>query len=108
MPIEALDQDLETIISQAYQDVNPEDPVAIISQTIMNEERHSRQCSLSDYFLDNGRFHHHGKLYLPNQKLLRLRILWESHDQPMTGHPGVARTYEILQHLYYCVVPLRL
>ena len=31
MQIEALDQDLETIISQAYQDIDPEDPVAIIS-----------------------------------------------------------------------------
>ena len=31
MPIEALDQNLETIISQAYQDVDPKDLVAIIS-----------------------------------------------------------------------------
>ena len=31
MPIEDLDQDLETIISQAYQNVDSEDPMAIIS-----------------------------------------------------------------------------
>ena len=68
---------------------------------IMNGERHSCQYSLSDYFLDNGRLYHYGKLYLLNQESLRLRILQESHNQPMTGHPGVARTYEILQRLYY-------
>ena len=101
MPIEALDQDLETLISQAYQDIYSEDPVAIISQMIMNRKRHSRQYSLSDYFLDNRRLYHHGKLYLPNQESLRFRILQESHNQPMTGHPGVARIYEILQRSYY-------
>ena len=96
MPIEALDQDLETIISQSYQDIDPKNPVAIISQMIMNGERHTCQYSLSDYFLDNRCFYHHGKLYLPNQELLRLQILQESHNQPMTRHPRVARTYEIL------------
>ena len=74
-PIEALDQDMETIISQAYQDIDPKDPVAIISQMIINRERHSHQYSLSDYSLDNRCFYHHGKLYLPNQKSLRLQIL---------------------------------
>ena len=72
MPIEALDQDLETIISQVYQNINSKDPVAIISQMIMNRERHSRQYSLSNYFLDNGYFYHHGKLYLSNQESLCL------------------------------------
>ena len=101
MPIEALDQDLETIISQAYQNVDPEDPVAIISCMILNGERHSCQYSLSDYSLDNGCLYHHGKLYLPNQESLRLQIIQESYNQAMTGHPGVARTYEILQRSYY-------
>ena len=101
MPIEALDQDLETIISQAYQDIDPKDPVAFISQMIMNEERHSCQYFLLDYSLDNRHLYHYGKLYLPNHKSLHLWILQESHNQPMTRHPGVARTYEILQHSYY-------
>ena len=96
MPIGALDQDLETIISQVYLDVNPEDPVAIISLIIMNGKCHSCQYSLSNYFLDNRHFYHHGKLYLPNQKSLCFRIHQESHNQPMTRHLGVARTYEIL------------
>ena len=72
MPIEALNQDLETIISQVYQDINSKDPMAIISQIIMNGERHSHQYSLSDYFLDNRCLYHYGKLYLPNHKSLRL------------------------------------
>ena len=73
LPIEVLDQDLETMISQAYQDVDPKDPVAIISRMILNGERHSFQYFLSDYSLDNRCLYHHGKLYLPNQESLRLQ-----------------------------------
>ena len=36
MPMEALDQDLGTIISQAYQNVDLDYPVANIIQMIMN------------------------------------------------------------------------
>ena len=36
MPVDASNQDLETIISQTYQNVDPKDPVAIISQLTMN------------------------------------------------------------------------
>ena len=101
MPIEALDQDLEIMISLAYQDVDPDNPMAIINQIIMNKEHHSCQYSLSNYSLSNGCFYHHGKLYLPNQESLCFWILWESYNQPMTRHPGVARTYENFQHSYY-------
>ena len=75
MPIKALDQDPETIISQAYQDVDSKDPLAIISQIIINREHHSCQYSLLDYSLDNKCLYHHGKLYLLNQESLRLWIL---------------------------------
>ena len=101
MPIEALDQDLETIISQAYQDIDSEDPVAIISQMIMNGEHHSCHYFLSDYSLNNRCLYHHGKLYLPNQESLRLGVLQKSYESHMTGHLGVARTYKILQHSHY-------
>ena len=68
-------QTLELIISQAYQDVDPNHPVANISQMIMNGECHSHQYSLSDYFLDNGHLYHYCKLYLPNPESLCLPII---------------------------------
>ena len=36
MQIDALDQHLKTLVSQVYHNIDPEDPVAIISQMIMN------------------------------------------------------------------------
>ena len=98
MPVEAepTDQDLETTIENAYQEMDSKDPVFVISQKISNGEHHSRQYLLSDYFLENGHLYSNNKLFLPNQEPLRHWILQESHDQPMTGRLGVAKTYEIL------------
>ena len=103
MPVEAepTDQDLETAIENAYQEIDTENPVFVISQKISNGEHHSCQYLLSDYSLENGRLYFNNKLFLPNQELLRHWILQESYDQPMTRHPGVAKTYEILQWQYY-------
>ena len=98
---EPTDPDLETAIENAYQEMDPEDPVFVISQKISNREHHSCQYLFSNYFLENGRLYFNNKLFLPNQEPLRYRILLESHDQPMTGHPGIAKIYEILQQQYY-------
>ena len=97
MPVEAepTNQDLESAIENAYQEMNSEDPVFVMSQKISNGEHHSRQYLLSDYYLENGRLYFNNKLFLPNQKPLRHRIFQESHDQLMTGHPRVAKTYKI-------------
>ena len=103
MPVEAepTDQDLKIAIENVYQEMDPEDSVFVINQKISNREYYSCQYLLSDYSLENGRLYFNNKLFLPNQELLRHQILQESHSQPMTGHPGVAKTYEILQRQYY-------
>ena len=62
---EPTDQDLETAIENAYQEMDPEDPLFVISQKISNEEHHSHQYLLSDYSLKNGRLYFNNKL-LPN------------------------------------------
>ena len=56
MPIKALDQDLESIIGQAYQNVNLENPVAIICQMITNRKCHSHYYFLSNYSLETNIF----------------------------------------------------
>ena len=103
MPVEAepTNQDLKTAIENAYQKMDPEDPMFVISQKTSNGEHHSCQYSLSDYSLKNGRLYFNNKLFLPNQEPLYYWILQKSHDQPMTRHPGVGKTYKILQWQYY-------
>ena len=97
---EPTDQDLKTTIENVYQEMDSEDPVFVIRQKISNGEHHSCQYSLSDYSLENERLYFNNKLFLPNQEPLCHRILQESYDQPMAGHPGVTKIYEILQRQY--------
>ena len=56
MSIDNIKLDLEGNIDIAYQKINFEDPVAIISQIIINRVCHSRHYSLSNYFLKNRHF----------------------------------------------------
>ena len=58
----ALTPDLETAIENAYQEMNPEDPVFVIRQKISNRKHHSCQYLLSDYFLENRRPYFNNKL----------------------------------------------
>ena len=64
--VEPTVQDLETAIENAYQEMDPEDPVFVIRQKISNEEHHSHQYSFSDYSLKNERLYFNNKLLLPN------------------------------------------
>ena len=94
---EPTNQDLETAMENAYQEMDPENPVFVISQKISNGKHHSCQYLLSDYSLENGCLYFNNKFFLPNQEPLCHQILQESPDQPMTEHPGVIKTYKILQ-----------
>ena len=64
--VEPTVQDLETAIENAYQEMDPEDPVFVIRQKISNGEHHSHQYSFSDYSLKNEHLYFNNKLLLPN------------------------------------------
>ena len=42
-----------------------------------------------------------GRLCVPNVPAARLTILHDHHDAPVAGHLGAAKTYELVQRLYY-------
>lgn len=41
------------------------------------------------------------RLYIPEDEELRLHLLRSSHDSAAAGHPGKAKTYELLSRHYY-------
>ena len=43
------------------------------------------------------------KIYVPDFKDLRLRVLHARHDATLAGHPGIARTYELVSRDYYWI-----
>src|SRR5215469_5710506 len=42
---------------------------------------------------------HHGLVYVPEH--LRMDVLQQHHDAPLVGHPGVAKTLELLTRNYW-------
>ena len=62
--VNTIKQDLESAIDKAYQKMNSEDPVAIISQMITDRVCHSCYYLLSDYSLKIGYVYYYGKFYL--------------------------------------------
>ena len=43
------------------------------------------------------------KIYVPDHGDLRLRVLHARHDSTLAGHPGIARTHELVSRDYYWV-----
>ncbi|KAH0610200.1 uncharacterized protein H6S33_011727 [Morchella sextelata] len=90
---------VEELFSKAYQvDSFPNK----VLNMLRNGIRHSNKISLAECMKDNnGRLLYRGMLYVPDDDDLRLRLLKEYHDKPSAGHPGRAKTLELLSREYY-------
>jgi len=45
---------------------------------------------------ENGRLRYRGSLYVPDSIELRLCIIQDHHDMALAGHPGRAKTFDLL------------
>ncbi|KAH0606111.1 uncharacterized protein H6S33_003772, partial [Morchella sextelata] len=90
---------VEELFSNAYQVDSFPNKVLVM---LRNGVRHSNKISLAECTEDNnGRLLYRGALYVPDDNDLRLRLLKEHHDKPSAGHPGRAKTLELLNREYY-------
>jgi hypothetical protein len=46
--------------------------------------------------MPNGLILHLGRIFVPNDNDIRLRILRAPHDHPLAGHPGITETLELI------------
>lgn len=59
------------------------------------------QHDLSDWNTDTGLILYHGKVYVPKDESLRAEIVKIHHDLPPAGHPGQAKTLELVTRNYW-------
>jgi transposase InsO family protein len=90
--------DFLTALEEAYA-VDPL-PARIIGQ-IAEGARHSREISLPDCRIHEGRLYFRDRLYVPNHDPLRLKLLHTHHDAPSAGHPGRTKTFNLLATNYF-------
>ncbi|MCW2743449.1 MAG: uncharacterized protein JWR45_3871 [Blastococcus sp.] len=55
----------------------------------------------STLLVKNGLLYKNDRLYIPNDKDIRTKLLHEAHDNSISGHVGVAKTVELLSRNYY-------
>jgi len=98
------DPTLDNRIEEAYQ--NQGDLVHQILKALREDSRQDKifrdtRISPADCTEINGKLHYRDKLFLPDSDKLRLHIFRLAHDSVAAGHPGVAKTYELVSRHYY-------
>jgi hypothetical protein len=97
LPIQT-DRTIQEIIETEY----PQDEfIQGILELIRTGARKSKKISLSECESIDAKLYYKGTLVVPATDELKLKILEEIHDSPMSGHPGRARTLEQISRHYY-------
>jgi hypothetical protein len=89
----------ETLLTQAYQkDSFPLEVLAMLA----NGTKHSLNISLGECSKSpQGILLYRSLIYVPDHDELKLWLLQEHNDKPSAGHPGRAKTLELLSRNYY-------
>jgi hypothetical protein len=59
------------------------------------------RTALSDWTLDDGIILFKTKVFVPNNKDIRQSIIAETHESPVSGHPGHLKTLYLLKERFY-------
>jgi hypothetical protein len=85
--------DLTSRIKSAY--LQDETTCTLLEQ--LNQEQEPG----TDYVLDNGLIFYHGLIFVPDDDDIKRDILVHCHDDPMAGHFGVHKTFELVNRSYH-------
>jgi hypothetical protein len=87
------------------QDISKATKTDAFAQNILTMVRegkqYCRELSLSECQKQDGRLLYQQRLYRPESDPLRLRILRSHHDLPAAGHPGRAKTFDLIKRRYF-------
>ena len=51
---------------------------------------------IAEWEEDNGLVYHRGRVYVPPDNALQIKVLQQCHDNPSAGHPGVHSTLDLV------------
>ena len=93
-----LPEDLEDLFKKGYE----QDEVAESILTAIREDRNRHpKITLAECREHQGRLFYRDRLYVPDSDELKAELLRNYHEAPSSGHPGRARTYDLLSRSYY-------
>jgi hypothetical protein len=94
---EAQNPDGQSSLLHSIEKATHSDPFAQRIITLLHDSKlHSKEISLSECSVHDGRLYYQQRLYILNDDNLRLPLLQSHHDAPAAGHPGHAKTFDLL------------
>jgi hypothetical protein len=95
---EAPTPDEQSSLLYSIEKATHSDPFALRIILLLHDGKlHSKEISLSECDVRDGRLYYQQRLYIPNDDNLQLRLLQSHHDAPGAGYPGRAKTFDLLR-----------
>ena len=88
---------ISDLFTQAYKD----DPLPNKILEAIRQGGSLSDITIAECMEQEGRVWYRGKCYVPEGDQLRLRLIQEHHDTALAGHPGRAKTFDLLDRKYY-------
>ena len=93
-----VDESIADVLGRAY----AMDEFTIgLRQALSDAEQQYEEVSLSEFEYRDRRIWYRGRTFVPDFEELRRRIIETTHDPPAAGHPGIAKTYELLRRSWF-------
>ena len=97
-PLSPTPTDFESLLSAVYaSDPFPNEVLELLRMGA----RHCKNISLAECSKTAGCLRYHSMLYIPASDNLCLHVLRQAHDTPAAGHPGRAKTLELIVRGYF-------
>ena len=72
-----------------------------VTKNILSDLEANRNDASSDFSLKNDIIYRKGLIYIPDHEDIKVKILLQAHDSIELGHPGQAKTLEVIQRNFY-------
>jgi hypothetical protein len=88
---------ISELFAQAYMD----DPLRNKMVEAIRQGGSLKDITVAECTEQEGKVWYRAKCYVPEGDQLRLRLIQEHHDTALAGHPGRAKTFDLLDRKYY-------
>jgi hypothetical protein len=89
------------LISDLFAEAYRDDPLPDKILEAIRQGGSLRDITVPECREQEGRVWYRGRYYVPEGDQLRLRLIQEHHDTALAGHPGQAKTFDLLDRKYY-------
>jgi hypothetical protein len=88
-------------IADLFAQASRNDPIPNTILEAIREGDSLKDITVAERTEQKGQVWYRGKGYVPEEDQLRLRLIQKHHDTALAGHPGRAKTFDLLDRQYY-------